>query len=60
MYLLDVVKTSRVRFENGCVMEHLIKSNTEEDHVQLENTDKHRHTSKYSAVMNLIKDTMSP
>lgn len=60
MDLLDVVKTSRVRFENGRVVEHLIKSNTEEDHVQLKNTDERRHTSKYPAVMNLIKGTMSP
>lgn len=35
MYSLDVVQTSRVWFENGCVMEHLIKGDAEEDNIQL-------------------------
>lgn len=43
MYLLDVVQTSRVWFENGGVMEHLIKSDTEEDYIQLKHTDRDTH-----------------
>lgn len=38
MHLLDVVQTSRVWFENGRVMEHLIKSDTQEDYIQLKHT----------------------
>lgn len=45
MYSLDVVQTSGVWFENRCMMEHLIKSNTKEDYVQLKNTDEQTHTS---------------
>lgn len=41
MNLLDVVQTSRVWFENSRMMEHLIKSDTKEDYVQLEHTDTH-------------------
>lgn len=41
MYLLDVVQTPRVWFENGRVMEHLIKSDAEEDYIQLKHTDTH-------------------
>lgn len=57
MYSLDVVQTSRVWFENGCVMEHLIKGNAEEDNIQLKfiYTHKHTHTVIFLQVSGLIK-----
>ena len=41
MNLLDVVQTARVGFENGRMMEHLVKSDAEEDYIQLKHTDMH-------------------
>lgn len=35
VYSLDVVQTSRIRLENGCVMEHLVKGDAQEDNVEL-------------------------
>ena len=35
MLLLDVVQATGVWFQNGCVMEHLVESDAQEDHVEL-------------------------
>lgn len=37
--LLDVVQTPRVWLKDGCMMEHLIKGDAEEDYIQLQNTE---------------------
>lgn len=34
--LLDVVQATRVWFQDGCVMEHLVESDAQKDHVELE------------------------
>lgn len=36
MLLLDVVQATRVWFQDGCVMEHLVESDAQKDHVELE------------------------
>lgn len=41
VYSLDVVQTSRVRLEDGCVMEHLVKGDAQEDNVELEWVETH-------------------
>lgn len=33
--LLDVVQATRVRLQYGCVMEHLVESDTEENDIEL-------------------------
>ena len=40
MLLLDVVQATGVWFQDGCVMEHLVESDAQEDHVELRERDK--------------------
>lgn len=47
--LLDVVQTPGVRFEDGCMMEHLVKGDAEEDYIQL------KHRNKNTQVRFLLK-----
>lgn len=42
MLLLDVVQATRVWFQDGRVMEHLVECDAQEDHVELE--DRQRFT----------------
>lgn len=35
MLLLDVVQATRVWFQDGRVMEHLVESDAQEDHIEL-------------------------
>lgn len=42
MLLLDIVQATGVWFQNGCVMEHLVESDAQEDHVELEEKERER------------------
>lgn len=55
MYSLDVVQTSRIRFENGCVMEHLIKGDAQEDNVELKCMQTHSSSNIIELASSLIK-----
>lgn len=51
-FLLDVVQTARVWFEDGRMMEHLVKGDAEEDNIQLKHTTTtttHKHQLIFSS-----------
>lgn len=57
---LDVVQTSRVWFEDGRVMEHLIESDAEEDYIELKHTQTPTSVNIPQQARGIIKDTVSP